>query len=117
MSDKIVLEVTGIDETVAAFHKLDRFDIERAEHDAGVAVLPTVVANTRTSTGLMASAWAIEGQAFINTVEYSPMQEFGTIYVEPTFAVFRAWEEQEERVAKVFEDQILHDAAKEGFTT
>lgn len=117
MSDKIALTVTGIPETVEAFRHLENFDIERAEKEAGEVVLPTVASNTRTSTGLMASAWAIEGQSFINSVDYSPMQEFGTVYVEPTFAVFRAWEEQEERVVKVFEEQIEHDAAKAGFDT
>jgi len=107
--------VTGIPETVAAFDKLDDWDIEAAEQAAGGALLPEVKSGTRQASGLMAGAWAVEGGAFINTIEYSSYQEFGTAYIEAADAIRKAWDAGEDKVVKAFEAQITDDAKKAGF--
>jgi hypothetical protein len=109
--------VTGIPETVAAFNEFDDWDIEAAEQAAGEALLPEVKSGTRQDSGYMAGAWEVKGGTFLNAVEYSPFQEFGTTYVEAAEAIRKAWEAGEDKVVKAFEEQLTDDAKKAGFDT
>jgi hypothetical protein len=109
--------VTGIPETVRAFDELADFDIRAAEQAAGEALLPAIVSGTRQASGLMAGGWEVKDSAFINTVEYSSFQEFGTAYVEAADAIRKAWDTEESKVIKAFEEQITDDAKKAGFDT
>lgn len=117
MADKLRADVSGIAETNRALEKVGDFDIERAENEAGKAVLGKIRANTRRRTGSLASGWQVDNGTFINTVEYAPYQEFGTESVSPTFAIFRAWESEEASVVKAFEKEIESAASRAGFDT
>ena len=109
--------VTGIPETVHAFDELADFDIRAAEQAAGEALLPAIQSGTRQASGLMAGAWEVKDSAFINSVDYSSYQEFGTQYIEAADAIRKAWDAGEEKVVKAFEEQITNDAKKAGFDT
>lgn len=115
MDKKIELVVTGIPETVHALESLGKFDIEKAEQNAADALIPAVKAGTRTESGALAGGWIAEGGGFVNHVDYVLYQEFGTVYVEPTFAIGKAMEQEQQLVTKAFEDEIQHAADKARF--
>jgi Bacteriophage HK97-gp10, putative tail-component len=117
MAKAIVAVVTGIPETVASFDKLAAMDYSKAEGEAGRSVLSTVKALTRSDTGHLQSAWNVEGGAFVNEEDYATYQEFGTRYVPPAFAVFRAWDAKQAQVEKAFEKEIENVARQAGFDT
>jgi len=117
MASGPTMVVTGIPETVDALNKVANMDMQKAETEAGRAILPTVKANTRHATGALQSSWAVEGGAFINTQDYAPFQEFGTVFVDPTFAVARAWDEKQSAVEQAFAKEIERVASQAGFDT
>lgn len=117
MADKVKVTVTGVQETVAAFDKLDSVDVRKVEDAAGKAVVDAVKGFTRSDSGDLASAWDVAGGEFINYIAYAGYQEFGTTYVDPTFAVRRAWETQEKQAQEAAEKVYQDVAAKAGFDT
>jgi hypothetical protein len=95
--------------TVADFNK------EAAASEAVTLLLPAVRAGTRMRTGLLASGWGVEQGAFVNEVPYSVPQEFGTEFIEGSYATIRAWESGEADVLKAYEKEIDSAARKAGF--
>jgi hypothetical protein len=114
MADGIHAEVSGISETVAAFDAVANFDVEKAENEAGQAILEDVKSRTRSSTGRLAGGYEVKDGKFINEVEYAGFQEFGTQWIEPTRAISAAWESSKDKVEGIFEKGIEDAGRKAG---
>lgn len=120
----ISYKVEGVDETIDAFNQVRKeWDQAGAAEAAGEAILPDVRAKSRRATGAMQAGWGVqsdeeEGNAvFLNTQYYYSFQEFGSVYVEPTFAIPRAFYENEDAVLQAYEDAIMEAAEDAGFPT
>jgi hypothetical protein len=111
------IDVTGEEEVNRALEKVRKFDIAAARSRAINALLPTVASNTRRETGAMAAQWVEQNQAFVNTASYSVVQEFGGMWIEPTYAVFSAWDANHEAIINAFNTEIDSAADQAGFDT
>lgn len=107
--------VTGIKENIHALDKAGDVDTETAGTEAARSLLPFIESETRTETGRMRGGWDARDSAFINTVEYSPFQEFGTVNIYPTNAIQHAMEKNEDRVIKAYEKEVDRATSKAGF--
>ena len=103
---KIWHEVQGAREVQDAFETVANFDLEQAGTNAALAVLPDVRRFTRINSGYLRSSWDAESSNFINDAGYAVYQEFGTVEIDPTHAVYDAWEMNEEKVKEAFEREI-----------
>lgn len=113
--------VEGTEEVVEAFHSVKRdFSPAEAAEAAGNALLPDVKRNTRVKTGALQAAWRVDrndtGAEFINTVWYATIQEYGTDLIEPTHAVQRAWDENEQAILEAFTDEVERAGQSAGFS-
>lgn len=110
---RVVIE--GQAEVQRALEHVAAFDKDAAATEAATLLLPAVRAGTRVNTGLMASSWGIEMGAFVNEVPYSVPQEFGSEFMEGSYATIRAWESGESDVLKAYNKEIEDAAKQAGF--
>lgn len=113
MPKQIVVE--GKQEVINALNDVKEFDKDAAANNAAFALLPSVKANTRVRTGLLSASWEVEEGAFVNDVPYVVPQEFGSRYIEGSFATVRAFAEHEDEVVKAYEKEIEDAARQAGF--
>lgn len=111
------IKVTGQAEVNAALHAVADFDVAAAEGGAVNALLPSVKAGTRRRYGILAAAWIEQQSAFVNSMPYAVVQEFGSIYVEPTNAIQQSWDSGQDAVINAFIKEIDSAAAQAGFDT
>lgn len=109
--------ILGQAEVDRALAKVEDFDVEAAESGAVNALLPAVAAKTRKQFGILAASWLGQASAFINTAPYANVQEFGSIYVEPTHAIQQSWDSDERSVINAFNTEINRAASQAGFDT
>jgi len=108
--------VTGVQENVTALQRADNVNVSEGSHQAALALLPYVEAGTRVFTGVMRGGWMAGGESFLNLVDYSPYQEYGTVYVAPTHAIGKAIDSHPEALTEPFE-KVTDDAIrKAGFS-
>jgi hypothetical protein len=117
MASKGAIVVTGIPEVTDALERVGNMSFEKAEHEAGKALLGDIRSKTRFATGAMQGGWNLDGGSFVNSVDYASKQEFGTQFVDPTFAVFRSWDEKQDAIEKAFAKEIDNAASQAGFDT
>lgn len=112
--------VRGVPEVKASLHAAGAgFDEAKASQDAAEAILPEVKRRTRVQSGASQQSWRVEGMpdgaAFINEMEYAAYQEFGTEDIDPTYAVFHAWTDNEDDVLKAFAKEVKASGKDAGF--
>lgn len=112
--DKIRVTIEGDDEVNRALDAVADFDKVAAANRAAEAVIPYVRANTRVLTGLMSASWQAKDESFVNTVPYSIYQEYGTVYVDPTHAIQRAWNSHSDEAVKAYGAEIDSAIQKAG---
>lgn len=117
MAEKAGYIVTGDKEVITALNKVAAFDVGAAETAAVNAMVPAVSAKTRKNTGALAAGWSASNGAFVNTVSYAVVQEFGGVYIEPTNAVQQTWDQSQDAALSAFEKEIDSAAAQAGFDT
>jgi hypothetical protein len=111
------VDVLGEEEVNRALEKVRTFNIRAAESGAINALLPAIASKTRRDSGIMAASWQESNQAFVNTVSYSVVQEFGGTWVEPTNAISQTWDQNQEAIINAFNKEIDSAAAEAGFDT
>ena len=111
------IKVTGQAEVISAINKVRDFDVKAGATRAAAALVPAVAAGTRVYSGTLAAGWRAENGAFVNTVPYAVVQEFGSIYVEPTNAIQHAWDAGFQVITDAFAAEIESAAAEAGFDT
>ncbi len=109
--------VEGEEEVNRALNQVANFNVEAAGSRVADTLLPDIAAKTRVLSGALAASWQSSGAQFINTMDYSVVQEFGSIHVEPTHAIFQTWEAQAENITEVFAEEIKNAASQAGFDT
>jgi len=111
------LTVTGQAEVNKALEAVEDFDVVAAESGAVNALLPAIQSKTRRRYGILAAAWTGQASSFVNSMPYAVVQEFGSIYVEPTLAIQRSWDDGQDSVISAFNKEIYSAASKAGFDT
>lgn len=112
--------VEGIDEALSAFKDFGKgLDFPKIAEDAAEAIIPDVRSFTRYKSGALQQGWDIQrdedGAAFINSQEYMGFQEWGTDTIEPTHAVYKAWDSNQEQVVKAYDEAVKEVAEGAGF--
>lgn len=110
-----VASVSGVTENARALERAGDVDVEKAGTEAARNLLPYIEDETRSETGRMRAGWEAENSAFINTVEYSPFQEFGTFAVSPTNAIRKSVDRHEREITEAYEKEVDRAADKAGF--
>ena len=112
----VTIEVTGVEENVRALNAAGNVNVAEGSYQAGLALIPYIAAETRVLSGAMRGGWEATHEGFINEVDYSPYQEYGTIWVAPTHAIRKAIDAHPEALTKPFE-KVTDDAiGKAGFS-
>lgn len=117
MADTGALVLEGEAAVARAITKVKTFSVEKAEARVVVGLMPEVKARTRVRYGVLQAAWTPSGSYFTNSMPYSVAQEFGTVYVEPTLAIFGAGEEAPQVIKDAFSLEIMSEARQAGFDT
>jgi hypothetical protein len=117
MPDNITVE--GGEEVIAALIHAGKWDQSAAAMAAGERILPEVVALTRSQSGDMQRGWDVapidKSAEFVNVVDYWTYQEFGTESINPTYAIFDAWDSGQKEIKDAYHDEIVKQARSAGF--
>ena len=117
------MSVEGAPEVQRAFNKVDDkiADLSKAHQAEAEMLLSDVQSATRHDTGALASSWRTDGIAtearFLNEQPYASIQEFGSLTIEPTYAVQKAFEANTERTEAVYADALRDIGQSAGFDT
>lgn len=111
------VRITGQAEVIAGFNKVEEFDKVEAARMSGDALLPFIRAGSRVFTGAMVGSFMMEGEYIVNEQEYAVIQEYGSIFVEPTNAIARAAEMHDDILLSGYEDRIDDAIDDAGFSS
>ena len=121
--DKSRLEVEGEAEVLAAFNQFSDSvdDLTDVNSKVGQSLLGPIRTNTRRATGQLAQSWEATGEPlaaqFSNVEKYAVVQEFGGSQIEPTLAVSRAFEDNQDAVIGTYSDGIKDRAKRANIRT
>lgn len=123
MGSKPKVTVEGEREVLRAFDKLSDGldDMSDVNADVSQKLIGDVRQNTRRKSGDLAGAWIAEGEAkqasFSNPQSYAVIQEFGGNGIEPTNAVRRAFEDNQDAVIGSYDDGVRDRAKRANIDT
>ena len=119
MTEDKGITVRGGEEVISALIQAGQWDKQAAASAAADEMIPSIAAGTRTQSGEMSRGWGVNptdaGAAFINSVPYWTYQEFGTESVEPTLAIYNAWDSNQRDIKKAYRDEVERQARSAGW--
>jgi hypothetical protein len=95
--------------------KAGKIDLDEAEHQAGLNLIPYIQRGTHVDTGEMRAGWEVRKDAFINDVPYAGYAEYGTSFMRGADAIRKAVDSHEDLLLKPFEKETDDARKKAGF--
>lgn len=121
MADSIQLEVKNAERVQRALADMVKAasDLTDVNSDVGNLLLPDIKAHTRRLTGTLAASWEATAEPmranFTNPQKYAVVQEFGGVEIEPTNAVAKAYEENQDAIAERYGSGLAKRGKRAGF--
>lgn len=117
------LKVEGQDEVLRAFNKFSDSadDLKDVNAQVGQALIGDIRSNTRVRSGTLKSSWETTAEPmtaqFANPQKYAVVQEMGGVQVEPTHAVGRAYEANQDAITGAYADGLTKRAKRANIDT
>lgn len=121
MPDSMQLEVKNASEVQRALDAMAKAasDLSDVNADVGNLLLPDIRARTRRLSGALAASWETTAEPmranFTNPQKYAVVQEFGGVQIEPTNAVARAYEDNQDAIAERYGSGLAKRGKRAGF--
>lgn len=112
----IDVSIHNVAENSAALRNAGKVNVVEGGHQAAIALLPYLQQETRVLSGTMRGGWMVDQDSFLNNIDYSPYQEYGTVWVAPTNAIRTAVDGHPELITEAFEKVTDDAASKAGFS-